>query len=601
MHINKRKFIVLAFSGAVFFSGCSLKQMIKLAKQQQLTVTPSPLELHGDSVKGAITAILPVKMLKKNKVYVVNTKYTSGDKSVDLGDVIFQQNPDFLNSKTESPKLAKQFAFAYTDELKRGEVRVKGNAMNMTQTKKVSGEEFPIAKGIITTSRLVQNTSYALYAEHGYNNAEELEPTNIAFAFDKGKSALKKSEKSSENGKYFEGFIAKKNVTRTVTITGSHSPEGTELVNSNLANDRAKVIEAYYRENMAKYKYNKGTQDSINFVLKAQVKDWVAFKDLINADATLDATQKEEILNIVNSPAGEFEDKEKQLRTLKSYKYLVKSVYPKLRTAKTEILTVKLKKSDAEIATLAKQIAEGKIAKDSLTTEQLLYAATLTPLNEEKEAIYTKVSTDSDKWQTYNNLGAVYIAQAIKTPKIEDKKVLADKAITQLTLANQKQESDLAYANLASAYMLKNDHINALVAAEKASEISKSSEVKQVANSIAGVCEIKVGDYLDAIPQLQNGDAANPIVKYDLALAYLLNRNYDKAKLAFDEATTADPNNALAFYGSAITAARLNTIDILTNRLATAIKLDDKLRAKALEDLEFMNFWNNNNFKEAVK
>ena len=131
--------------------------------------------------------------------------------------------------------------------------------------------------------------------------------------------------------------------------------------------------------------------------------------------------------------------------------------------------------------------------------------------------------------------------------------------------------------------------------------LAKDSDVKKAASGIAGACEIRNGNYVNAISHLLNADATDATVKYDLALAYLLSKNYDKAKLAFDDATTADPNNALAYYGSAITAARTNTLDILTARLAKAVKLDEKLRAKALEDLEFMNYWNNNLFKEALK
>ncbi|HTF80137.1 MAG TPA: hypothetical protein VL947_00375, partial [Cytophagales bacterium] len=423
-----------------------------MAKDQQLTVSPSPLELHGDSVKATLSAVLPVKMLKKNKIYTVKARYVSGDNTVDLGTIEFNQNPDFPNAKKEQPKLSKNIGFAYNENLKRGELRTTGTASNISKSKSKSTEEMPIAKGIITTSQLVQDSYFSLYADHGYNNKEELEPTNIAFYFEKGKSKLRTSEIKGQNGKYFTAFIAKKNVTRVVTITGSHSPEGTETINSYLADDRAKVIEKFYKDNMAKYKYNKGTADSIQFVLKAQVKDWTAFKDSLNADTKLTAEQKTEILDIINAPAGDFEQKEKLLQTTKSYKHLVKTIYPKLRTAKTEILTVKQKKSDAEIAVLGKQIADGKVNKDTLSSEELLYAATLTPITEEKEAIYKAASADADKWTAYNNLGAVYLDKAIKSYNQSEKTALADQAITQLTLANQKEESAVAYANLASAY-----------------------------------------------------------------------------------------------------------------------------------------------------
>ena len=68
--------------GTFAFSGCnSLKKMVKMAQDQQLTVEPSPLELQGDSVSFNMSAQLPVKMLKKGKVYTVNTFYQYGDET----------------------------------------------------------------------------------------------------------------------------------------------------------------------------------------------------------------------------------------------------------------------------------------------------------------------------------------------------------------------------------------------------------------------------------------------------------------------------------------------------------------------------------------
>ncbi len=69
MTLNRQSVTVaLMTAGMLAFYSCSLKQMVKMAKDQELTVTPSPLEVHGDSVAFDISASLPVKMLKKNKM-----------------------------------------------------------------------------------------------------------------------------------------------------------------------------------------------------------------------------------------------------------------------------------------------------------------------------------------------------------------------------------------------------------------------------------------------------------------------------------------------------------------------------------------------------
>ena len=66
--------------GALTLAGCTLPKMVKMSKEQQLTVTPNPLEVHKDTVVFDMAANLPVKMLKKGTVYTVNTFYKYGDR-----------------------------------------------------------------------------------------------------------------------------------------------------------------------------------------------------------------------------------------------------------------------------------------------------------------------------------------------------------------------------------------------------------------------------------------------------------------------------------------------------------------------------------------
>src|SRR5690606_16043517 len=103
---------------------------------------------------------------------------------------------------------------------------------------------------------------------------EELEPVIIPdFIFEQGRSVLRNTEVRGDKGKQLDAFIASKNATRTVSITGTHSPEGAERVNAQLSPERAAAIEAYYRRQMKRYDY-KGMADSINFILKPVIQDW---------------------------------------------------------------------------------------------------------------------------------------------------------------------------------------------------------------------------------------------------------------------------------------------------------------------------------------
>ncbi|MCH8319114.1 MAG: hypothetical protein IIA88_11585, partial [Bacteroidetes bacterium] len=214
-----KKLVYLTFLLAVLtLSSCSLNKMIQMAKDQQLTVNPNPLEVHADSVSFDISATLPVKMLQKGKVYSLNTFYTYGGSEMSLGTMEFKAE-NYPDAATTQPVATQNFSFPYDESLNRGNIEIQGVALDPKNGKTKSTERFAIASGLITTSTLVEAVYYPAYADHGYNNQEELIPANVNFYFEQGKSNLRYSERRSDRGKYFEAFIAEKNVTRTVTIT----------------------------------------------------------------------------------------------------------------------------------------------------------------------------------------------------------------------------------------------------------------------------------------------------------------------------------------------------------------------------------------------
>src|SRR5258708_15664044 len=400
----------LSIIGAMTLAGCTLPQMIKSAKDQKLEVKHNPLEVHKDTVNFDMSGNLPAKLLKKGTVFTVNTFYKYGDNELALPAVPFKAEDYPANSTSQTP-VSKSFSFPYKDAYKVGTVETQYVAANRTKSK--STPRLAIATCIITTSKLVQNSYYAAFADHGYNNQEELSPVTIPdFNFERGKSVLRKSEINAEKGKKLDAFIASKNITKTVTITGTHSPEGLEWINSKLSEERAAVIEKLYRDEMKKYDYQ-GVADDIKFILKPIIDDWNGFKTALAAYEGIAADEKTAYLDVINN-GGSFEDQEKGLKKLKTYNKVFKDVYPGLRAAKTEILTVKAKKTDAEISVLAKQITKGEVSGDALTFEELMYSATLTPSLDEKAAIYEAAPTKGSNCSANINLAACYIQMIIE-------------------------------------------------------------------------------------------------------------------------------------------------------------------------------------------
>ena len=591
----KKLVYLFAIPAMLYLSGCALPTMIKAAAEQDLTVTPKPLEVHADTVDFEMAANLPVKMLKKGKVYTIKTYYKAGDTEKELEDIQFKAD-DYPNSGTQQPRQSKSFSFAYEPSLKSGVVEIKGVASDPNNGKSKETPRMQVATGIITTSKLVEDVYYPAYADHGYNNKEELIPVNIDFFFLQGRSDLRYSERTGERGKELEAFIADKNATKSVTIIGSHSPEGTERINSKLSEDRAKRIESFYRTNMRKYDY-KGLADSINFIIKPIVDDWGAFRNELNAYEGISSDEKSEYLNIVNG-AGSFEEKEKALRKLSTYKKVFNDVYPKLRTAKTEILKIKEKKTDAEISVLAKQITEGSAADSLLTEEELMYAASLTPSLKEKEAIYTAATKKSDSWNSHNNLAAVYIAMAIEDDSKSSE--MAEKAATQLEIANNKKESAEAYANLGSVYLMQGNVQKAYGALNKAVSMGANNEVNKGLSGVKASVEIMLAKYAEAIA---SGAAADESVEnlFNKGLAQLLNKDYQNAVASFNEATEKDGDFAMASYGAAVASARANKSDDVVKYIKEAVASNPDLKEMAINDLEFRDFVGNAAFTEALK
>lgn len=590
-----KKFFLFALVAVFTLSGCALSQMKKMAKDQQLTVTPSPLEVHADSVKFDMTANLPLKMLKPNKVYQINTFYTFGTQERQLKTIQFRA-VDYPNSGTEQPSVTESFSFPYTDAMSRGSLQVQGKALNPKNGNFLETDRLGIADGVITTSTLVQPSYYASYAPHGYNDQEELIPTNVEFFFDQGRSVFKTSEKNSDRGTRFAAFIAEKNVTRTVTITGTHSPEGKETINSDLSKDRAAAIEKWYREEMDKYDYQ-GMADQIRFIQKPIVQDWNGLKTMLASYNGITADQKSEWTRIING-TGSFEQKEKQLQGLSTYKKVFTDIYPQLRTAKTEVLTVKVKKSKENISTLANQIANGSASADALSLEEMLYAAANNPSLTEKQKIYEAAAKKNDTYVVHNNLGAVHLQLAMQTSGREMTNHVST-ALNHFNISNQKQSNVFAQANIGMALAMQGNLWGAHDALTKAAGMNPGNEVSQGVNGAKGAVEIKVGRYDLAIASL-NRATNRSVDQFNKGLTQLLRKDFRNAQSTLESVISSDRAYVMAHYVAAVAAARQDNENKVIEHLRNAINADSSLKAKAATDLEFRQYTGSQAFMDLI-
>jgi len=336
--------------------GCNpLKKMIELSKDQQINVNPNPMIMKGSNVTFDVESTLPKGMLPKGTSYTLNFAYDGND----AGSIEFKAS-DYPSSINSVSKSSKTLSIPYNKSMNDNpsKLTVVGNAKIIVSGKNLNTESSDVADGVNSTQRWNQASRIAHpKTVPGYTDAEETEATNVSFYFNQGSSYLKGSEKKSDRGEKFSAFLAEKNVTKNVDIIGAHSPEGSTKINEALAGERGGTIEKYYREQMDKYDY-KDEAGNIAFNIKPVVEDWSSLRDALNSTDAISASDKSSISSIING-GGSFVDKEKALSKLSSYKTLMKDVYPDLRTAITEVITVINKKPNNEILAIAQNIVNG--------------------------------------------------------------------------------------------------------------------------------------------------------------------------------------------------------------------------------------------------
>ena len=261
--------------------------------------------------------------------------------------------------------------------------------------------------------------------------------------------------------------------------------------------------------------------------------------------------------------------REKEIKNLsKTWIEVADKILPKLRRSVLTLNAEEKSRTDEQIKALA------ATTPDSLSVEEILYAATLTTDINTKLDIYKKAEAKyGSDWRTSNNVGYIYLMQN----KLND-------AETHLKKADAASANNpIVKNNLGIVAHWKGDRKGAMALYKSAS--SAGPEV----NYNMGIIEIQNGNYSSAVSDFGSYNTFNA------ALAKLLNKNADGAMQTLDSSTEKDA--AIAFYLKAIAGARQGKADVLTNNLKAAVQKDASFKAMAKDDAEFIKFRDNADFK----
>jgi len=567
MKKNNVKVLTLIALAGTMATGC------QLLKDVDYTVTPDPLEMHGDSVRVKVDVIFPEKALnKKALVYItpsigdvaLKPVRVQGEKATGNGNVIAYKAGGTVTYTD---------VVVYHPSMETSGMFVEGKIYK-GDTEKDQLEKTKIAEATIVTPFLVNKDFKVIIAKDEFRRVTE-ETFGAQINFDKGRSVVKPGELKADDVKAYEAFLAAaqsnpKQAIKSINMTGFASPEGEEDKNNSLSTDRATAgKEAGLK--IAKSAKNEAAAGEV-YNMSGSGEDYNGFKALLSADTEMNEDDKNLVLRVLETINGSAE-REQAMRDMgKTFSYLDKNVFPELRRVEMNIVYDQTGFSDEELKALSVS------NPDTLNLEELLFTAALSPddLNEQLRIYKIAETRFPEDYRTANNVGAVLYMQ---------NKVAEAKA--QFEKANGVQDNPISKNNLGAVAGVEGDRTKSMELLNQAN--GAGSEV----NYNKGILNIQDGDYADAVSNL-GSDAS-----FNKALAELLNGSVESVNGTIDGSD--DKDSAQGAYLKAVAAARQDNLQGVVGNLTTTFSKDASLKAKAATDREFVKYFENASFTALVK
>jgi len=575
--------------------------MLKVAQAgQQVSVQPSVLESNGENVLFEVTARVPAAHLKKGAAYSLNLRYVyeNGLREDTLGRLSFVSG-EYVYDETNKDQLVikKQLSFPYTPAKSPGQLLALAQVRQLKpKGKRLKGEEIRLARGIVSTGRLVvrQDTTIDLLPETVDNNMSGTRV--LPFFFDAGKAEVRNY--LGTNVAALEDFIEANQRTEKVMVVAGHSPDSLDAHDRRLADKRVQALVKYYKNRVDLYAYLNRVRD-IDFETEAYHRRWDLFLNKVQQSA-LKPEQVDSVLLLINDTPGTYAQKEKSLHKLSYFDYLEQYIYPVMRFGTVAVQYSAPKRYDSEIYLLSKKIVEKQIEADALTPEELRYSATLTPLLAEKQRIYETSVATTGRWEAYHNLAVVLLLRSEKEVSEKVRRAYLRRAGVNFTLAAHRNPTAAMFYHVATAYHRAGDKLEALQNYDYAIKLGGPRPVLDKIFADKAALEIEVGQLDDAVNSLSYSSKTYQSTM-NKALIYLLKGNYEGANGIYQEALMLKPNDPLAYYCLAVVAARQKDESLMGQHLRRAIQLDRKFAGRAVEDLEFMDYARGKVFLEVLR
>lgn len=553
----KKLFLPLVALLVLAFSSCS--KMGEL-DPSYFTTDPEVLEAIGGKVPVTITGKFPEKYFKKNATVEVTPVLRWDGGEAKGQPAKFQGEKVQGNDQTISYKAGGTYtmkaSFDYVPEMAKSELYLDFKIKK--GKKEYTIPSVKIADGVIATSELptVESANAAYAADAFQRIIKQAQEAQIMFLIQQAN--IRASELKSEGIKDFNKKVVavngdKKNFKlNNIEISAYASPDGGVKLNTGLAEDRQENTEKYLNKQLKKGEIE--TQVDAKYT----AQDWEGFQELVSKSNIQDKDLILRVLSMYQDP----EQRETEIKNISSvYKTLADEILPQLRRARLTANYDVIGRSDEEIN------AAFDAKEDSISVDELLYAATLTQDNARKEAIYKRaIEKYPNDYRAYNNLGMMsYAAGDLNAAENYFKQA-----------ASKDANAAEVNTNLGLCALCKGN------VADAETYLSKSTGAN-TANEALGNLYIKQGQYDRAVQAF--GDTKTN----SAALAQILAKDYNKAKTTLEGVKNPD---AYTDYLMAIVGARTNNADLVKSSMAKVAQKDANLKASAQNDREFAKYAN---------
>lgn len=524
---------------------------------ENFTCDPNPLVAVGGSVDATVTVTYPVKYFDKKATVDVTPVLVWANGEAKSETLTYQGEKVKGNDETVSYKYGGtetiKAHFDYVPEMAQSELYIE--YIGHIGSKDYTFDRIKVADGVVATETMASGAQSApAYSADNFVKDTfdkyiatliyQYQSTNLRSS-ESGKAEMKNVEQMikntlNEERRSFEG----------IDMLSTASPEGAVSLNEKLAAGREKSSNAYLQQFLKKAKMEgKITPEQV-------AENWNDFKALVENSNIQDKNLVLSVLSRISDP----EAREREIKNLSAaYKELADDILPQLRYSKVTATVRNIGHTNEEILALLAS------TPDSLTLEELLYAATLQKADAEKLNTYRIASNRfPEDFRAANNAAGILFKQG----KIAEAKQAWEAIVA--------KDANNAQANMNLGLVALNEGNKAT--AENL--LGKAGSCEEYGEAY-GTLLVNQGKYAQAINAF-GGKKCN-----NLAVAQICAGKFNDAKSTLE---SIESKNATTYYLLAVVGARTNNTAAVESNLKESVKLDASMKEKAAKDAEFAKF-----------